>query len=159
MEQTVIFGYLNQHIAGVMHRQSDQILQERLGIGISQFKLLRMFGHHSKMQQRQIADRLGQTEASISRQIKVLCDKGLLSIEVNPASRREHITRLTPKGSRLSEVAQEILVGYYEPVLTEFSEKERKQMLELLQKMHQMVCQPGKPHSCDHLFDGNCKEK
>ena len=93
MESSVsVLDYLVQHVASTMHRQSDQVLSERLGIGMSQFKILRILQQQLGIQQRVLADRLGQTEAGVSRQIKLLVGKDLLLVEVNPESRREHLT-------------------------------------------------------------------
>lgn len=146
-------GYLLQHVASTMHRQSDQVLQERLGIGMSQFKILMILQYHPQAQQRMLAESLGQTEASISRQMKVLCDKGLLVVHVNPESRREHLAMPTAKGVKITEAAREILADYHGPVFNQFSEKQQKQLLELLEKMHSVACGSGKPHACGHLLD------
>ncbi|HSX23988.1 MAG TPA: MarR family winged helix-turn-helix transcriptional regulator, partial [Candidatus Saccharimonadales bacterium] len=72
MGPTNNIGYLLQHLSGVLAKQSDQALQERLGIGFSQFKILRVLQHSPQTQQRQIAEWIGKTEASISRQIKLM---------------------------------------------------------------------------------------
>src|SRR5262245_828979 len=98
MGPVVTTGYLLQHTAMILMRQSDQVLQERLGVGMSQFKILMMVRTSPNVQQRKLAEALGQTEASISRQTKLLCEKGLLIIRVNPKSRREHIAVPTAKG-------------------------------------------------------------
>src|ERR1700755_3521534 len=97
MRPVITTGYLLQHTATILMRQSDQVLQERLGIGMSQFRVLLMLQRNANSQQRKLAECLGQTEASISRQIKLLCEKSLLAVRVNPQSRREHIAVLTPK--------------------------------------------------------------
>ena len=146
-------GYLLQHTASTLYRQSDQVLQERLGLGMSQFKILLMLQSHPHIQQRALADYLGQTEASISRQIKLLCDKGMLSMEINPKNRREHLTWLTTKGVKLVQAAQDILAEYHAPVFDQFSDKESQQFIELLSRMHIVACGPRKPISCDRPFD------
>lgn len=145
-------GYLLQHVAMVVGRQSDQILQEQLGIGMSQFKILMILQRRPHIRQRQLADHLGQTEASISRQVKILHEKGMLTTQVNPASKRERLTVPTAKGIKITEVAREVMLQYYKPMFDLLSEKEQKQLIELLHKMHEWVCQPGKLTSCDHPF-------
>ena len=52
-------GYLLQHVATMLARQSDQVLQEQLGIGFAQFKILMLLGQEDAHQQREIAVRLG----------------------------------------------------------------------------------------------------
>lgn len=146
-------GYLLTHTATILLRQSDQVLQERLGIGMSQFKILMMLQHSPNVQQRKLAECLGQTEASISRQIKLLCEKGLLAIHVNPKSRREHITVLTAKGSKMTNAASDVLEQYHEPMFDLATEKERQQLQDTLQMFHGYICTTGKPFACDHPFD------
>jgi DNA-binding MarR family transcriptional regulator len=105
------------------------------------------------VQQRKLAECLGQTEASISRQIKLLCEKGMMTIKVNPKSRREHITVLTPRGNKMTDAASEVLEQYHGPILDQLSEKQRQQLIETLTTIHASTCMPGKPFACDHTFD------
>jgi DNA-binding MarR family transcriptional regulator len=146
-------GYLLTHTATILLRQSDQVLQERLGIGMSQFKILIMLQHESNVQQRKLAEFLGQTEASISRQIKLLTEKGLLAIRVNPKSRREHITVPTAKGIKMTQAATEVLEQYHGPMLAHLSPKQHQQLDETLGAFHQYICMSGKQFACDHPFD------
>jgi DNA-binding MarR family transcriptional regulator len=142
-------GYLLYHISSVMYRQSDQALQERLGIGMSQFKLLVILRQQPNIQQRTLADQLGQTEASISRQVKLLRGKGMLVIQVNPKNRREHITTLTAKGIKLEEAAREVLKEYYDPVLGHLSSRQQQQLQETFIAIHELICPVGKSHVYD----------
>ncbi len=125
-------GFLIQHLAFSLGRLNDQVLQERLGIGFSQFKLMMVLERQPHIQQKQIADTLGQTEASISRQIKVLHDKNLLQTLVNPRNRRQHITTLTPRGLRFTEEATATLDGYYEPLFARLTPRQQVQLRESL---------------------------
>jgi len=145
-------GYLLTHTATMLLRQSDQVLQERLGIGMSQFKLLMMLSRNPNVQQRKLAECLGQTEASISRQIKLLCEKGLLAIRVNPKSRREHLTLPTAKGTKMTEAAMEVLQQYHTPMFDLLRDKQRQQLIETLEVFHDHICASGKPFACDHPF-------
>lgn len=138
-------GYLFHHLSFVLARQSDQVLQEQLGIGFSQFKILLILEQSNGVPQKKIAVSLGQTEASISRQVKLLHDQGILTSEVSPNNRREHITRLTGKGMKLVEKANEILNAYHSPIFNNLSERQQQQLRELLTTMHTAVC-----HSTDH---------
>lgn len=153
MRPTNNIGYLLQHLASTLARQSDQILQERLGIGFSQFKILMVLNRDPYVQQRHIADALGQTEASISRQIKLLHDTGLLTSRISERSRREHVTVLTAKGERMTAEALEVLNNYHAPMFNRLSEKQREQLAAALNLMHQEVCRPDKAGACDHPFD------
>ncbi|HSX43812.1 MAG TPA: MarR family winged helix-turn-helix transcriptional regulator [Candidatus Saccharimonadales bacterium] len=150
MGPTNNIGYLIQRLSFCLARQSDQVLQEQLGIGLSQFKILMVLGWHSNVQQRHIADKLGQTEASISRQIKLLKDKGLLTTEISPQNRREHITKPTAKGQRLSDKALEVLNDYHSPMFAKLSEKQQKELLENLTTLYDYACMTEKPSNLLH---------
>jgi DNA-binding MarR family transcriptional regulator len=123
-----------QGIATLLHKQSDQVLQEQLGIGMSQFRILKIVQANPRMLQRHIADSLGQTEASISRQVKLLHGKQLLATRINPQNRREHITTLTTKGYQITEAAVEVLQRAQEPLLGGFSEKQQHELIALLDR-------------------------
>jgi DNA-binding MarR family transcriptional regulator len=148
----ITIGYLLQHTAAILMRQSDQVLQERLGIGMSQLRLLMMLQHEPNVQQRKLAECLGQTEASISRQIKLMREKGLLAVRVNPKSRRAHITVSTPKGLKVTEAALAVLEHYHSPMVELLNEKQREQLTSALATFHEHTCAPGKPFACDHPF-------
>lgn len=139
MSTTNNIGYLLNHLAFVLSRQSDQVLQEQLGIGFSQYKIMMVLMSNPSIQQKQIAERLGQTESSVSRQIKLLQDKSLLVTRITPENRREHITKLTLKGEKLTEQAMLILNNYHASTLDALSEKQHQQLLEILNVMHDHV--------------------
>jgi len=142
--------YLLQHLASVIGKQADQVLQEQLGIGHSQFKILMVLEWNPRVQQRTIAESLGQTEASISRQIKLLETKGLISSRPDPQNRRKHITAPTPLGMQLTEAATAIMRRSFGPEFASMGDDQLQQLLVGLQHLHQVVCRPGKLGSCDH---------
>jgi DNA-binding MarR family transcriptional regulator len=152
MQPTNDIGYLLHHVASVLHRQSDQILQERLGIGLSQYKILMMLQWSPDTSQRQIADSLGQTEASISRQVKLLQDKNMLATQIDPSERRRHITRPTTKGVKITIAAREILDEYHNTMLEALNDKERDQFMSMLARIHETCCAPGRAIACDRPF-------
>ncbi len=151
MRTTDPIGYLLNHVAFVLGRQSDQVLQERLGIGFSGFKIMSTLQKSPHIQQKQIAESLGQTEASISRQIKLLKDQGLLQSVRRPENRREHITTLTAKGDRYTDEATSILNEYHAPMFEGLSEKQQAALLESLQVLHQASCDPTKVSACHQI--------
>lgn len=150
MGPTNNLSYLVQHLASVMGRQSDQMLQEQLGIGLSQFKILMVLEWNPRVQQKSIADSLGQTEASISRQIKLLEAKGLVSVKVDPQNRRKHITMPSLVGMQLTEAATNILRRSLGPEFASMGEDQLMQLIAGLTKLHSIVCKQGKLGACDH---------
>ena len=126
-------GYLLNRLAFSLARQSDQILLERLGIGMSQYIIMHILQQQPSIQQRVIATQLGQTEASISRQMKILANQSLLEVRTNPANRREHVIILTLKGERIIDEAHTILNTFHKSVFEHIGEKNYKNFAELVE--------------------------
>lgn len=152
MQVTNNLGYLINHVAFVMGRQSDIVLQDKLGIGFSQFKIMMVLMNNPHVQQKEIAERLGQTEASISRQIKLLINKGLLQSLKRPENKREHITTLTFSGESMTEEALTILNNYHAPVFEHLTDQQKQILMSGVSSMHDIVCSSSRPGSCQHLI-------
>lgn len=143
-------GYLLQHLAFSMSRQNDLLLQAQFDLGFSQFKILMVLEKSPHLQQRQIAEALGQTEASISRQIKNMTSQGLLQ-RSHGGDRRQHITTLTAKGVTLVERAYDALNRYHKPMFERLNEDQQSALKEALLAMHECACMPGKAGACGRL--------
>lgn len=143
-------SYLMNHLAAVMGKQSEQVLQEQLGIGLSQYKLLMVLEWNPRVQQKAIASSLGQTEASISRQIKLLKAKNLLVSKTDPTNRRKRITAPSPLGMQLTEAATNILRRGFGSDFASLGDDQLMQLVTGLQKLHRVVCKPGRVGACDH---------
>lgn len=141
------------HVAAMLHRQTDQILQERLGLGLSQFNIMSALLDRSQVKQRTLAASLGQTEASISRQIALLKEKGLLVSHIDPGERRRHLAVLTPKGAKITLAAQEVLEDFYRQLLSSLSDRDQTQFYSLLASLHEQTCSGGKHLACNQLDD------
>lgn len=148
MQPTDDLAFLLQHLATALARQSDQVLQEQLGIGYSQYKIMLVLQSNAGARQKHVAELLGQTEASISRQIKLMHGQGMLQTTINPRNRREHLTTLTPRGTRYIQESERILNRHNAPVLGQLSDKQQQQLTEALTLMHREVCKGTKASRC-----------
>ncbi|HEX4774730.1 MAG TPA: MarR family winged helix-turn-helix transcriptional regulator [Candidatus Saccharimonadales bacterium] len=150
MGPTNNLNYLLNHVAAVTSKQSDQILHEQLDIGLSQYRILMVLEWNPRIGQKAIATSLGQTEASISRQIKLLQKKGLLASRQDPHNKRKHITAPTPLGMQVTEAATNILRRSFGPDFASLGEDHLMQLITNLQQLHKIVCRSGKLGACDH---------
>jgi DNA-binding MarR family transcriptional regulator len=143
-------NYLMNHVAAVMAKQSDQVLREQIGLGLSQYKILMVLEWNPRTSQKAIADALGQTEASISRQIQLLKKKGLLEAKVDLNNRRRRITTPTLKGMQITEAAVNILRRSFGQDYAGLGDDQLVQLVSGLQHLHRIVCRRGKPGACSH---------
>lgn len=153
MQSSGAIGEIFTHVASISHRQADQVLQERLGVGMSQFVILSNLEKWPQSKQRALANRLGQTEASVSRQVSLLKQKGLVSTHIDPAERRHRLVTLTVKGLKVAIAAKEALEQFYVQIFSVLEAKKRVQLETLLVQLHDQTCTPGKRLACDRPGD------
>jgi DNA-binding MarR family transcriptional regulator len=145
--------YLLQHIGTILERQFDQALLEQLGIGTSQYRILLALEAHPDISQKHLAANLGQTEASISRQVRILQSKLLIDTQIHPRSRRERVTNLSPKGITVIMVAKDLFAQIASNLLGDLSDRQQKALRDGLSTVHSKTCSPDTPRSCDHELD------
>ncbi len=129
-------GLLLQQVAASLARFNDEILLSRLEIGMAQFKVLCVVEERPYVQQKYIARSLGQTESSVSRQIKLMDGDGLLRITTKPGDRREHVVSLTPRGQRIVRRAQVLLNNQLRPLLATIPANQQRALLSGLQTLN-----------------------
>jgi DNA-binding MarR family transcriptional regulator len=148
MDASRSLGYTLHHLSFVLDRQSDLLLQDKFNIGFSQFKIMMALLWHEGVQQSEIADFLGQTEASVSRQVKLLIDQGLVTSRLEPTNRRKRITRLSPEGERVANEAMTTLEMFHAPMFEKLTERQQSELREILEIMHDQACSVDKLGSC-----------
>lgn len=139
MESNNSLGLTLHHLSFMLDRQSDLFLQDRFGIGFSQFKILIALSHRPNVQQLEIAEFLGQTQSSVSRQIQVLVEGGLINSRRESNDRRQRVTQLTPKGEKLARVATAELENHFAPMFKTLSEKKQAELADMLDVMRDYV--------------------
>lgn len=136
------------HIADMLSRRTDQVLQERLGMSLAQYKVLQQIAARPGITQRQVADLLFQTEAAVSRQVGLLCSKDLLILKVNKANRRERNLYTAAKAGKLLDAAREASQAIEHKMLRAIPDKMLKHTAEVHQSIHQELC---KAPACLHI--------
>ncbi len=126
-----------QNLATLLYKIFDQVLQSRLGIGMSQFKILSTVKDNPRLLQNHIASALNQTEASISRQVKLLHKKKLLITQINPKDKRQHVTTLTTSGQRIINEAMVILEAIESRSIVGLSKNQQFELLNALDIIEQ----------------------
>ena len=84
-----------------LDRAADAILRAEAGVSYSRFLALCMVGSEGADTQRALAERLGVSEPSVSRMVRVLADGGWLQTLPDPAGGNRNRLRLTPSGEQL----------------------------------------------------------
>jgi DNA-binding MarR family transcriptional regulator len=84
-----------------LDRAADAILRAEAGVSYSRFLALYMVGSEGADTQRALAERLGVSEPSVSRMVRVLADGGWLQTFPDPAGGNRKRLMLTATGEQL----------------------------------------------------------
>lgn len=104
--------YLIRRVAGVMDRQGEALFRRELGISLAQFLVLSVVdAHPGPLSQQAIADRVGLTKGSVSRQIDHAAAAGLMTVRVASHTRRENAVALTEAGKALVRQGDALFQG------------------------------------------------
>ena len=94
--------YLVRRVAGLMDRAGEALFRRELGISLAQFLVLSVVdAHPGPLNQQAIADRLGLTKGTVSRQLDSAVNAGFISVQPAPHTRRENTVKLTKAGTDL----------------------------------------------------------
>ena len=104
------FWFLVRKSASLMDRAGEALFREGIGISMAQFMVLSVVdAHPGHFNQQSVADLLGLTKGTVSRQIDAASEAGLVVAGVSPTSRREKTIALTDAGTALVRRGDELL--------------------------------------------------
>lgn len=88
-----------------MDRAADLFLRSRHDLSYPLFSVLLLVGHNDRPTQREIADMLGVSRASITYRVAELSRRGLITTRPSPVDARAHNLSLTAEGGALLTAA------------------------------------------------------
>jgi DNA-binding MarR family transcriptional regulator len=101
-DELATLWYLIRRVAALMDRQGEVLLRRELDISLAQFLVLSVVdAHPGPLSQQAIADRVGLTKGTVSRQIDHAVAAGLMTVRVATHTRRENAVTLTEAGTAL----------------------------------------------------------
>jgi DNA-binding MarR family transcriptional regulator len=106
------FWFLVRKSASLLDRGGEALFREGLGISLAQFLVLSVVdAHPGDFNQQSIADLLGLTKGTVSRQIDQASAAGLLTARVSESSRRDKTIALTKAGTELVRRGDDLLAA------------------------------------------------
>jgi DNA-binding MarR family transcriptional regulator len=101
-DELAALWYLIRRAASLMDHRGEALLRRELGISLAHFLVLSVVdAHPGPLSQQAIADRVGLTKGSVSRQIDHAVAAGLMTVRVASHTRRENAVTLTEAGTVL----------------------------------------------------------
>ncbi len=133
-----VLNQLHSLIKAIDNRGA-QILQQEMGIGFSQFKILSTLSKQTNVSQAALAECLSISPPAISRQVELMLGKALIDSYKNPKNRRQHMLSLTPLGANTLKQAWDILDVRFGDVVAVLDQDEQKQLVATLDKLYQQL--------------------
>jgi DNA-binding MarR family transcriptional regulator len=124
-----------QKLAFLLEKKADESLKSQLDIGFAQYKVLEAINQNMLARQNMVAEMLDQTEASISRQIKILQKKGLIIAADVMGNKRARELSLTRVGEEIVRSAEEVIEIAQAPIMGGLSYQEQRLMQELFERL------------------------
>ena len=104
--------YLARRAVHRLERALDVELRAAVGHPLGTYALLCALREPACANQQDVAELLGLTKGSVSRQVEAAARAGLVVAEVSPSSRREKQVRLTPAGEEVLRRGGELLARH-----------------------------------------------
>lgn len=140
-------SFMLHKVVFCMDKIADTLLQEKLELTFSLYKVLLVIDHKT-VSQHEIAVYWEMTEAAVSRQVDLLISKKWVTKQENPENRRAHMLTLTAKGNQMLTQATQLLDTEYEKLFAEVSKQERKILLTSFHKLLSVVCAECRDFEC-----------
>lgn len=143
------FAYKINKISHLLNKSADILLQEFLQIGFTEFFILFAIKYTPDTSQRDIADFLQVTPASVSLYVKRMEKDNLLSRVKNTRNRRKNTIELTAQGKKLYSQAYRLLESHISELINHIAPplytKMMKELDTVIVDLEGIVCN-GKKH-------------
>jgi DNA-binding MarR family transcriptional regulator len=126
------FMYSVHQMYFLVQKHLEHVLSIKSPISFSQFMILVGFqcGDSKIVSQSEIAERLYLTEATVSRHMSTLVDRGLVVRSENKDNRRKHILSITPAGQKAFKQASLLIDKELDKIFSVIKEKDRKGIMQ-----------------------------
>ncbi len=122
-------------LTSILQHRYDEMLQRRFGVGFAQVQILEVLTGSFPRSQRYISLELKQTEANVSRQLKLMQKQGVVSVKKNKKDSRLRDVVLTASGRRAHENAQKALRTEQEELMRHLTKDDRKVFTRTIQNL------------------------
>lgn len=120
-----------------MRRIASMAVNKQLslvGSSMHEYRVLVRLAHDTRVPQHELAFDAAMDRAAASRLIRDMTRAGLVTVEVDPADKRQRMVRLTTKGFALERTLSPMVDEALAPYMGGLTPAEDRQLLELLRK-------------------------
>lgn len=124
-------------IANKLSRGASQHYRATFDIGIETWRLLVLLAIHGSISAQQASGIIGMDKASVSRCFKIMQQKELITIVLDPVDGRVRLATLTQQGRALHDGILGIALERERSFLAVLKPEERDTLIDLLKRLHE----------------------
>ena len=130
--------FLMEQVVKQYRKMATQYFRDhQAGISVDHWIILKRISENDGCSQVEVAESTVKDAPAMTRYIDKLVKEKLIVKQLDPEDRRRYMLFITDKGRQLIERLLPIVQEYRMRATQGFSEKEKKTLIELLERMHQ----------------------
>jgi DNA-binding MarR family transcriptional regulator len=128
-------------IANKLSRGSSQHYLNLFGVGAEVWRCMVLLAIHDTVSAQQVSQIIGMDKASVSRCFKVMAEKKIITLELEPSDGRIRLARLTVHGRHVHDQILGIALAREKELLAVLSASEQETLIQLLKRLHENLPQ------------------
>jgi DNA-binding MarR family transcriptional regulator len=128
-------------IANKLSRGSSQHYLNLFGVGAEVWRCMVLLAIHDTVSAQQVSQIIGMDKASVSRCFKVMSEKKVITLELEPSDGRIRLARLTVHGRHIHDQILGIALAREKELLAVLSASEQETLIHLLKRLHENLPQ------------------
>jgi len=123
-------------LANKLTAGASGLYREHFGVGTTEWRIMAVLAIEPDIAAKRICDVIGFDKAAVSRTLKVLEDRGLISLRPLPQNSRSVTLTLTSKGRKLHDRIIVIALERERRLLSCLAADETERLIDMLNRMH-----------------------
>jgi DNA-binding MarR family transcriptional regulator len=123
-------------IANKLSRSATVLYQQRFGVNVTEWRILVLLAIEPGIAASRICHVIGFDKGPVSRTLRIMQERGLVTIKADPRDGRTHSISLTPKGRATHDDIIGIALERERRLLGCLQHEEREMLIKLLVRVH-----------------------
>jgi DNA-binding MarR family transcriptional regulator len=123
-------------IANKLSRSATALYQRRFKVNVTEWRILVLLAIEPGIPASRICSFIGFDKGPVSRTLRMMQERGLVTIRTDPQDGRTHSISLAPKGREIHDRIMVIALERERRLLACLSEDEREVLIDLLGRVH-----------------------
>jgi DNA-binding MarR family transcriptional regulator len=128
-------------ITNRLNRQATHILDEQQGLRLPEWRCMTMIGRHGELRLNDISDIIGMDPGQVTRTIRSLADKKLVTTKRDTLDKRTVIAKLTRKGQQKFAQVLPLMEQRQRRLLASLTPSDRKAFYRIMDRLDESIDQ------------------